>query len=518
MGFALVALVWFCWAGAFHLSFSLASPLLAFLGAIAWAGLMERANLRAWWSIWLLGTAFNLAILYWMPDAAVHYYSNFNLTHYHGVIGWVAVSIFNGLQFNLAWFVTTRLVSRGFCRQVIATPLGWLVGELLFYRPFPWYLGATQINITPLAATGELLGVPFVSFLLLLIASLCWDGFRNRRSWGWVIMVVLTLLGWAEIRHEMLAEEISKAAKISVGMVQGNDPILKDQSEELVTERIKTYQQLTSLLSPTPDFIVWPEGSVLRTIAADEKRVATDFQTGLPQLRRSLIFAGKLGVIQPHSKRPGFQISANLLRPDGEFTPIYQKQKTLPFAEDVPFRRELPWLTDIFGERFFEPGVNAEPLLVPLPRGPERRVLRPDVKLATRICYEDILPELFQQMMRRSNAHLLLALTNEQWFGKSQASNQHALQAVWRAVENRRYMLRVTTTGKSLVVDPLGQIIADLPRFEAAAVTVQDIPLLQSVSLFTRVGLLPLKALGLMALLLSLLPLATISFAKHGAR
>lgn len=518
MGFALAALVWLCWAGAFLLSFSLASPILAFLGAIAWAGLMERANLRAWWSIWFLGSAFNLAILYWMPSAAVNYYSNFNLTQIDGTIGWVAVSILNGLQFVLAWFITRQLISREFCRLSIATPLGWLGAELLFYRPFPWYLGSTQLSITPLAATAELLGVPLVSFLLLLISSLCWEGFRNRRSWVGAIIVSLTLSGWAQVRHQMIADEISKAERISVGMVQGNDPILNEPTEEQVDEKIKTYLRLTSRLSPTPDLIVWPEGAVLRTIAADQRRVATDFQTGLPQLRRALIFAGKLGVIQPDSEVPGFQISANLLKPDGEFSPLYQKQKTLPFAEDVPFRRELPWLTDIFGERFFVPGVHTEPILAPLPRGPERRVLRSDVKLATRICYEDILPELFQQMMRRSNAHILLALTNEQWFGESQASNQHAMQAVWRAVENRRYMLRVTTTGRSLAVDPFGQVIADLPRFEEAAVTVQDIPLLQSMSLFSLVGLLPLQLVSIMAFLLSVLPLATISFLKQGAR
>lgn len=506
----LLAMVGVCWSMAFLVPMTVLSPVCGIFGALAWAKLMEQAEALPYRATWLLGSIFHLAVFYWMPEGVVNYYSFFQLSFADGVMAWIVVSGFNGLQFVLAHFVAARLSVRRICGRSLATALGWLAAELIFYRPFPWYLGATQLRVPQMAAPAELFGVPFVSFIVVLLAALVCRAWNEPRALGKSSLVVVALMVWAAVRSDAIHTDLRSAGRVAVGMVQGNDPILPEPTFAQIAENISTYLRLSDQLSPTPDFIVWPEGAVMKTMSATETHISPNFGTGLPQPRRTLLFAGKLGAVLPDSGQEGFQISANLLKPDGEFHPAYQKRHTLPLAEDIPLRTTFPWLTHIFGHRYFVPGSRGDPIVMPFPRGSAREVLRPDFKIATLICYEDMLPELFREMTKASDANLLVALTNEQWFGTTVASSQHAMLAAWRAVENRRFLLRVTTTGRSIAVNPWGEIVASLPPFQEAAMTVTDVPLLEGRTIFALLGLWPLQVVSVIVFLLSITPFATI--------
>jgi apolipoprotein N-acyltransferase len=65
---------------------------------------------------------------------------------------------------------------------------------------------------------------------------------------------------------------------------------------------------------------------------------------------------------------------------------------------------------------------------------------------------------------------VLVNLTNDAWFGKSSAAYQHFSMAVFRAVENRRSLVRSANTGISGFVDPAGRILARTALFEDAVV------------------------------------------------
>lgn len=108
------------------------------------------------------------------------------------------------------------------------------------------------------------------------------------------------------------------------------------------------------------------------------------------------------------------------------------------------------------------------------------------VNIGTLICYEDILPALGRQAVRQG-AQVLVNLTNDVWFGQTHAPYQHRALAAFRAVENRVYLVRVTNTGLTSIIDALGREHASLPLFQVEAL-VHTIQVLRVPSLYTRYG------------------------------
>src|SRR5262249_41460354 len=90
--------------------------------------------------------------------------------------------------------------------------------------------------------------------------------------------------------------------------------------------------------------------------------------------------------------------------------------------------------------------------------------------------YEDTVPGL-ARAATRMGAELLVNLTSDSWFGRTLAPHQHHRIAAFRAIENRRFLVRATNTGLSAVVDPLGRTIARIPPFPEGTATARVSPL-----------------------------------------
>jgi apolipoprotein N-acyltransferase len=142
--------------------------------------------------------------------------------------------------------------------------------------------------------------------------------------------------------------------------------------------------------------------------------------------------------------------SAVLLNPAGERVYSYNKIHLLPFGEYVPLRG---WLT--FAKKLtadisdFTPG--SEYSIARLPQG----------KFGTFICYEAIFPSEVRHFTA-DGAQLLVTISNDGWFGRSSAPEQHMAMARVRAVENRRWLLRDTNNGYTESIDPYGRTAAQL--------------------------------------------------------
>ncbi|PYM16748.1 MAG: apolipoprotein N-acyltransferase [Candidatus Rokuibacteriota bacterium] len=140
--------------------------------------------------------------------------------------------------------------------------------------------------------------------------------------------------------------------------------------------------------------------------------------------------------------------SASLFDPHGRAIGRYDKRHLVPFGEYVPYHGALFFLDAIAGQGFpnFVPG--AEPGLLSTPLG----------RLGVVICYEVIFPTEVRSLFT-GGADILVNLTNDGWFGRSPAPFQHLAMSVFRAVENRTYLVRAANTGISAIVAPDGRIV-----------------------------------------------------------
>jgi len=168
--------------------------------------------------------------------------------------------------------------------------------------------------------------------------------------------------------------------------------------------------------------------------------------------------------------------SAFLVDEGGTVLGRYDKQYLLAFGEYIPFGDVFPVLYDwIPAAGRSSRGPNTAP--IPF-RGRNLGVL---------ICYEDILPEYTRKLVANGGVDVLLNLTNDAWFGKTQEPKQHFVLALFRSIEHRRSLVRSTTNGISGAVAPSGEILAltDLHGRESFVV---DIPLRTGETFYQKAG------------------------------
>jgi apolipoprotein N-acyltransferase len=220
-------------------------------------------------------------------------------------------------------------------------------------------------------------------------------------------------------------------------------PELQDQTE----------RDLVSLSDVAPmRFVIWPELPAPLYYYSDP-----DFRRDADGIaaRHGYFLFGTVAFNADHSPLN----SAVLLGPDGGEIGRYDKIGLVPFGEYVPpVFSFVNRVTHEAGD--FVPGETIKVL----PVGKQ--------KLGVFICYEAAFPDLVRQFTA-AGANVLVNLSNDGYFGHTEARAQHLLIARMRAVENRRYLIRSTNDGLSAIVDPSGKIVQSIPAFRQLAAVIR---------------------------------------------
>ena len=219
-------------------------------------------------------------------------------------------------------------------------------------------------------------------------------------------------------------------------------------------------RELSQAIDEPVDLICWPESAVGRAYHVDETdlKPPPDANPGsieafrpYPEPQSHWLF-GASSWATTASGEKFYYVSALLSDQQERIIDRYHKRSLVPFGEYIPgekwfpsLRRFSPWPVH------FVPGPSDDPV-----------VALGLARIGVLICYEDIIAGTARASVRRG-ADLLVNLTNDFWFGQSPALRQHLHLAVFRAVENKRYLLRSTTTGATAVIAPTGRIIAQAP-------------------------------------------------------
>jgi len=182
------------------------------------------------------------------------------------------------------------------------------------------------------------------------------------------------------------------------------------------------------------------------------------FRERMNQLARASGASFLLGIVA-HTPQGAPLNSAVLVSPEGAALTRYDKIKLVPFGEFVPWPLGLlaKHISTEVGD--FQSGTQ----VVGSPVGAQ--------KIGTFICYESVFPHLIRQFAA-GGANVLCNISNDGWFGKSAAREQHLRIVRMRAAENQRWILRSTNDGITASIDPAGRVRAALPSYvQAAAVT-----------------------------------------------
>ncbi len=150
---------------------------------------------------------------------------------------------------------------------------------------------------------------------------------------------------------------------------------------------------------------------------------------------------------------------ARLLTMDGLAGPPYRKVHLVPFGEYVP------WPRLFFFVRRISTAIGA---FTPAP-GPVLLRSGP-VAIGVGVCYEIIYPSLARREVAEG-ANLLATISNDSWYGRGGAQQQHFAGALMRSVETERYLVRAAITGISGIADSRGRIVAESRPDERATLT-----------------------------------------------
>ena len=142
----------------------------------------------------------------------------------------------------------------------------------------------------------------------------------------------------------------------------------------------------------------------------------------------------------------GLYNSAVLIIEEGRLVSQYDKIRLLPFGEYVPLPRWLPGaglITAIVGD--FTPGTEY------------RQMQIGQIRAGVFICIESAYPDIARRFTH-DGADVLINISNDGYLGPTAVMRQHLANAVFRAVENGRPVLRVTNTGITAFITSGGEV------------------------------------------------------------
>ncbi len=105
------------------------------------------------------------------------------------------------------------------------------------------------------------------------------------------------------------------------------------------------------------------------------------------------------------------------------------------------------------------------------------------VRVGVPICYELLFPDLVRRFAG-DGARLLLAITNDAWYGRTGAPHQFLAMTALRSAETGLWTVRAANTGVSAIIDAGGRVRERTGIFERDLL-VADVPLHSSAEAST---------------------------------
>lgn len=469
---------------------------------LAWISLiplffsLKGKNPRAGFFIgFVSGFAFYALLLYWIPSVPAHYG---NMSPGMSFLVYLALLVFMALSWAVFGLLFSTIFSLYPYLSFLLAPFFWVSLEYtytFFLTGFPWgLLGYSQVKNLLFLQLASITGVYGLSFVLVFFQSMFVLSISARRRAPFfsalAIVLAIHLGGFLSLKSISPDNKAFPAA-----VLQGNvssdihwDQIPAEKIYELFDQHLELSREA---FREGAKLIIWPEFSVPLCFSCPQP-IYVSFKETLALFVRETGCTLLVGTNETaFSGGEALYLNTALsIHPDLSSS-LYHKMHLVPFGEYTPYKK-------IFF--FIEKTAHA---IGDITQGREH-VLHDfgENKFGSPICYEIIFPQLVRKFVTKG-AHFLVTITNDGWYGKTSAPYQHFQISVFRAVENRRYLLRAATTGVSGVVDPAGRVLARSEMMTRTFLKSEVRPS-ERLSFYTRYGDL-LSYLGLTLTALALI-------------
>lgn len=347
----------------------------------------------------------------------------------------------------------------------LVLPALFTLVEFIIPKLFPWSIGHCLYRQTWLIQIVELTGGTFLTFVIYSLGSTLGSALIDKRTPKQFIALPITLVFLMVSFSLLRLSTVKNEGRIlKVALIQANIGSLEKVSAqsgilEKVTYVIEQHEKLTEQAlrqEPKPDLIVWPETALpfqLDGLTKHAARIKADvLRWNVP------LITG--GYSQSAAKSWKDYNTAFFIEPKGDGTfklDKYFKIILLAFGEYLPFGDFFPKLYQMFPQiGGFERGSSQAPF-----------VMKDGTRLGINICYEAILPQFYRRSVKEG-VNAVVNLTNDSWFGPTSEPYLHGSLTVFRAIETRIPLFRVTNTGTSFSVDSLGNISELTPVYKQA--------------------------------------------------
>jgi apolipoprotein N-acyltransferase len=433
---------------------------------LAWVGLaplllasvQSSRSSQAFFLGWLWGMVFFYGTCWWLTYPMIRY-ANIpaSLAFPLLILPIALVALFPGI-FSL---ILSRLINHFGLNLLFAAPLIWVSCEWGRYAVTGelWNaLGYSQAFHPALIQPAHWGGVYSISFLLLMVNAgvafliLSRNAAALIRTLAVVLLAALVLaVTFIHGRRDQISGE---AVGVNVVAVQPNVPM--DGAADMTALLNRHFELSNQALSNHPtgprfsSLVIFPESPMNFSYSRDPhlQQVIGDFA-------RDHHTSVLLNSLEP-AQNLGESNSAILINEAGQIVARYDKIRLMPFGEYVPLPHWLPGASSVRGiVGDFIPGSSYT--LMPLGA----------LRVGVFICIEAAHPEV-ARTFTAEGADALINISNDGYLGPTPVMRQHLSNAIFRAVENNRQLLRVTNNGISANIDANGKVLDTTSAFEPA--------------------------------------------------
>jgi apolipoprotein N-acyltransferase len=398
-------------------------------------------------------------------------------------LAWAVVTLW-GACLAMLWAVGFRGLSSTlgkWGRIIVGTTLWGLLEWLWSQSPLWWtdLANSQSPHNLPILHLSQLTGAIAVTLALMGFNAAIAEAWMSRQSKILGVAVVLCLglhgLGWRLAQAPLSS---GSSSHLSIGMIQGNIPTRFKLSPRGISQSLAVYRQgYEALAAQQVDAVLLPEGAFPFLWGQSFGKE----QSILKAVRETKVTLWA-GAFVP--KGEGYTQSLLSLERDGSVIGQYDKTKLVPLGEYLPFEAALaPILRRL------------SPLRMGMVAGHAHQVFEtPFGRAIVGICYDSVFSEIFRSQAA-AGGQFILSIANNDPYSARMMAQHHALD-VMRAIETDRWLVRVTNTGLSAVINPHGQTLWKSPINEAVT-HVAAIERQTTQTLYVRFGnwLLPVMVL-----------------------